>query len=40
LSIGHGLRDLSLLDLQRIKDPYGRVALSYMQQLGTLWGLT
>jgi hypothetical protein len=40
LSIGHGLRDLSLLDLQRIKDPYGRVALSYMQQLGTLWGLS
>jgi len=40
LSVGHGLRDLSLLDLQRIKDPYGRVALSYMQQLGTLWGLS
>jgi len=40
LAVGHGLRDLSLLDLQRIKDPYGRVALSYMQQLGTLWGLT
>jgi hypothetical protein len=40
LAVGHGLRDLSLLDLQRIKDPYGRLALSYMQQLGTLWGLT
>ncbi len=40
LAVGHGLRDLSMLDLQRIKDPYGRVALSYMQQLGTLWGLS
>jgi len=40
LSVGHGLRDLSILDLQRIKDPYGRLALSYMQQLGTLWGLS
>lgn len=40
LSVGHGLRDLSILDLQRIKDPYGRQALAYMQQIGTLWGLT
>jgi len=39
LAVGHGLRDLSLLDLQAIKDPYGRRALSYMQQIGTLWGL-
>lgn len=39
-AIGHGLQDLTLLDLQRIKDPYGRTALSFLQQIGTLWGLS
>ena len=40
LSVGKGLQNLQLLDLQRIKDPYGRQALAFMQTLGTLWGLT
>lgn len=38
--VGKGLQNLSLLDLQRLKDPYGRQALAYMQAIGTLWGLT
>lgn len=40
LTIGKGLQNLQLIDLQRIKDPYGRQALAYMQSIGTLWGLT
>lgn len=40
LTIGKGLQNLQLMDLQRIKDPYGRQALSFMQAIGTLWGLT
>jgi len=40
LAVGQGLQDLGLLDLQRIKDPYGRQAVAFMQTLGTLWGLT
>lgn len=40
LAVGDGLKNLTLLDLQRLKDPYGRQALAYMQTLGTLWGLS
>lgn len=40
LAIGEGLKNLTLMDLQRIKDPYGRQALAYMQALGTCWGLS
>jgi len=40
LTVGQGLQNLGLLDLQRIKDPYGRQAVAFMQTLGTLWGLT
>ena len=40
LSVGAGLKNLTLFDLQAIKNPYGRQALLYMQTLGTLWGLT
>lgn len=40
LSVGKGLQNLDMLSLQRIKDPYGRQAVAYMQSLGTLWGLT
>ena len=40
MAIGHGLQNLTLVDLQRIKDPYGRQALAYLQTLGTLWGLS
>jgi hypothetical protein len=40
LAVGKGLQNLDMLSLQRIKDPYGRQAVAYMQSLGTLWGLT
>jgi len=40
LQIGDGLSNLDLVSLQRIKDPYGRQAIAYLQQLGTVWGLT
>jgi hypothetical protein len=39
LAVGRGLQDLGLLDLQRIKDPYGRQAIAFMQTFGTLWGI-
>jgi len=39
LTVGKGLQNLQIGDLQRLKDPYGRQALSIMQSLGTLWGL-
>lgn len=37
LKIGEGLSNLSLFDLQRLKDPFGRRALSYLQSLGNQW---
>jgi hypothetical protein len=39
MTVGKGLSNLTLTDLQRIKDPYGRAALAILQDLGTLWGL-
>ena len=40
LSVGKGLQNLDLNSLQLLKDPYGRQALTYMQMIGTLWGLS
>jgi len=40
MTVGHGLQNMTLTDLQRVKDPYGRAALAILQDLGTLWGLT
>jgi hypothetical protein len=40
MTIGKGLQNMTLTDLQRVKDPYGRSALAILQDLGTLWGLT
>lgn len=40
LSVGKGLQNLDINSLQLLKDPYGRQALSYMQMLGTLWGVS
>ena len=40
MSVGAGLQNLDLLSLQRMKDPYGRQALAFMQSLGTLWGIS
>ena len=33
-------KNLSLADLQMLRDPYGRAAMLVLQQLGDLWGLT
>lgn len=40
MTVGKGLSDMSLTDLQRVKDPYGRAALAILQDLSTLWGLS
>jgi hypothetical protein len=40
MTIGVGLQNLTLTDLQRSKDPYGRAALAILQDLGTMWGLS
>lgn len=40
MTIGKGMSNLSLMDVQRIKDPFGREAIAILQQLGTLWGLS
>jgi len=40
LTVGKGMSNLSLQDLQRIKDPYGRDAIATLMEMGTLWGLT
>lgn len=34
------MQNLSLADLQLLKDPYGRAYLAMAQKAGTLWGLT
>ena len=40
IAVPDSLKNLSLIDLQRLKDPFGRTALSIMQSIGTNWGLT
>ena len=40
LTVGRALSNLSLMDLQRAKDPYGRQALSILMDMGPLWGLS
>lgn len=40
LTVGEGLSNMDLISLQRVKDPYGRQALAYLQSLGTVWGIT
>jgi len=40
MTVGKGLSNMTLTDLQRVKDPYGRQALAILQDLGTLWGMT
>jgi hypothetical protein len=34
------LEELTLANLQQLKDPYGRVYLQFAQDYGTLWGLS
>lgn len=40
LTLGKSMSDLSLQDLQRVKDPYGRNAIATLMSLGSLWGLS
>lgn len=40
LTVPENLTQLTLADLQYLKDPYGRVYLQYAMRYGTLWGLT
>lgn len=40
LEVQDALKNLTLMDLQTLKDPFGRQYLSIAQQFGTLWGLT
>jgi hypothetical protein len=38
--IGDALSNLSLADLMLLQDPYGKVALAILMELGPYWGLT
>jgi len=40
MAIGKGLSNMTITDMQRVKDPYGRQALAILMDLGTVWGLT
>ena len=40
LEIGTALSNMNLEDLQRVKDPFGRRALSILSALGPYWGLS
>lgn len=39
-AVGDALKNLTIADLQRLKDPWGRVYLEIAQQYGDLWGLS
>ncbi len=40
ITVADATANMSLEDLQRVKDPFGRRALSIMQSAGPLWGLS
>ena len=40
LTIGTALSNMNLEDLQRVKDPFGRRALSILSATGPMWGLS
>lgn len=40
MTLGKSMSNLSLQDLQRVKDPFGRNAIATLMSLGSLWGLT
>lgn len=40
LVVPEQLKELTLANLQNLKDPYGRVYLQFAQDYGTLWGLS
>ena len=39
LTVGKALSNMSLMDLQRANDPFGRRALGICMEMGSLWGL-
>lgn len=39
-AVGDALKNLTIFDLQRLKDPWGRAYLEIAQQYGELWGLS
>lgn len=40
LTVGEALANMSIVDLQRAADPFGRRALGILMKLGPLWGLS
>lgn len=40
LTVGQSLSDLGITELQLVKDPFGRLAVATLLNLGTLWGLS
>jgi hypothetical protein len=40
IEVVEGLKNLTLLDLQNLKTPYGRHYLGIAQQFGTAWGIS
>ena len=40
LNVPDGLKNLTIADLQYLKDPWGRQYLAFAQRYGTGWGLT
>jgi hypothetical protein len=40
MELGAGMKNLTFVDMQRAKDPYGRAALEIMMSAGGLWGLS
>ncbi len=40
IAVPDSLKNITLMDLQNLKTPYGRTYLAFAQMLGTLWGLT
>jgi hypothetical protein len=39
-AVGDALKNLTIADLQQLKDPWGRCYLGIAQQYGDLWGLS
>lgn len=40
MTIPKAFEDLTIADLQYLKDPYGRQYLAFAQKYGTLWGIS
>ncbi len=40
LAVSDALSNLTIMDLENLKDPWGRQYLAWAQNFGTVWGLT